>query len=160
MPRAILDCSAALLLSVLLPAARPAFAQSAAMPQEVGAASVAYNTASEILLRGTISQVVTRPAPGLPLGLHLMVSTAQSTVDAHLGPYLTAIADQKGLVPGASIQMLGVMSHLAAGDVFLVRTLTVSGKTIVVRSTSGIPLRQFAPNAPPARSGSEHTGGL
>ena len=108
-------------------------------------APVVYSAAAETVLRGTITQVSTRPAPGLPLGLHLMVSTAQGPVDAHLGRFPAAAAEQKGWVPGVSITLVGVTVHLPAGEVFLVRTIAAGGQTTVVRNARGFPVRQVPP---------------
>ena len=159
MSRAIRLFTFACLFSSLALVAGSAFAQSAPEPQGAAAPAPAYNTANETIVNGTISQVLTHPATGLPLGLHLMVSTPKGAVDAHLGPYLAPVAEQKGLVSGATVRMLGVMMHLPAGDVFVVRTISLGGQTIVVRSTSGLPVRQFhsasplrgAPGAPAAQ---------
>jgi hypothetical protein len=157
MPRALLFFSVALLLSFAL---ESAFAQSASGPQGQAAAPVGYNAANELVVRGTIAQVVTHPAPGLPLGLHLMVSSTQGVVDAHLGPYLAPVAGQKGLAPGAAVQMLGVITHLPAGDVFLVRAISVGSETIVVRSRSGIPVRQLGPAHRVVRGADQQKDGL
>ena len=105
------------------------------------AATRAYDTTKEVILRGTISEVVQRPAAGLPMGLHLMVSTGQGTVDVHLGPYLGRSAAEKGLVAGAQIQMYGMTTHFDAGDVFLARVVVVGKQTITVRNEHGIPVR-------------------
>jgi len=148
MSRAIPLFTIGCLFSSLALLAGSAFAQSAPELQGAAAPAPAYNTANEIIVNGTISQVLTHPAVGLPLGLHLMVSTPQGTVDAHLGRYLAPLAGQKGLISGAPVRMTGVKMHLPAGDVFVVRTISVGGQTIVVRSTSGIPLRQFHSSTP------------
>ena len=159
MPRRNLYGFIVILLAFLSLTAAPLKAQSAADQHISAPAPAAYDSANEVVLRGTISQVTTQPAPGLPLGLHLILSTAQGAVDAHLGPFLSSLAAQKGLVSGASVQMVGVKAHLAAGDLFLVRTVIVGGQTIVVRNANGFPVRQVAPQ-PRVVRGTEQKDGL
>jgi hypothetical protein len=138
--------------------ASPAFAQTQGESAAAPPAPRVYDTTKEVILRGTISEVVQHPAPGLPLGLHLTLSTGQGAVDVHLGPYLARMAAEKGLVTGASIQMYGVTTHFAAGDVFLARVVVIGNQTITVRNEHGFPIR---PGPPPARTvrGSRSTEG-
>jgi hypothetical protein len=150
---------AILSLSLFAAIASPALAQNqsgsaAALPAPRG-----YDVTKEVTLRGTISEVVQRPAAGLPLGLHLMVSTGQGTVDVHLGPYLGRTAAAKGLVAGAAIQMSGITTHFAGGDVFLARILVVGNQTITVRNENGFPVRPV-PAAARTASGAQSSGGL
>jgi hypothetical protein len=143
-----------LALSLFVAIASPAFGQT-----QRGGAPGAYDISKEVTLRGIITQVVQRPAAGLPLGLHLMVTTAQGTVDVHLGPYLGRAATEKGLVVGAAIQMSGVTNHYPGGDVFLARILVVNDQTITVRNERGFPLRPVPAAARTERS-LQSTGGL
>ena len=150
---------AILSLSLFALIAVPAFAQTPGGSVAAQPAPGGYDKTKEVILRGTISEVVQRPAAGLPLGLHLMVSTGQGTVDVHLGPYLGRTATERGLVAGATIQMSGVTTHFAAGDVFLARILVVNNQTITVRNEHGFPIRP-APAAAPTARGSQSSGGL
>lgn len=143
-----------LALSLFVAIASPAFGQT-----ERGSVPGAYDITKEVTLRGIITQVVQHPAAGLPLGLHLMVTTAQGTVDVHLGPYLGRTATAKGLVAGAAIQMTGVTKHYAAGDVLLARILVVNEQTITVRNDHGFPLRPLPATARTAH-GTQSSGGL
>ncbi|HKM90827.1 MAG TPA: hypothetical protein VJX29_09435 [Candidatus Acidoferrales bacterium] len=146
-------------LSLFAAIALPAFAQTPGGSAAAQPTPHAYDITKEVILRGTISQVVQRPAAGLPLGLHLMVATGQGTVDVHLGPYLGRIAAEKGLVAGAAIQMYGVTTHFAAGDVFLARIVVVGNQTITVRSENGFPVRPIPAGARTTR-GPQPAGGL
>ncbi len=146
-------------LSLFSAIALPAFAQTPGGSAAAQPAPRGYDITKEVILRGTISQVVQRPAAGLPLGLHLMVATGQGTVDVHLGPYLGRIASEKGLVAGAAIQMYGVSTHFAAGDVFLARIVVVGNQTITVRSENGFPVRPIPAGARTTR-GPQPSGDL
>ena len=134
-------------------------AQSQAPATTAAAAPRMYDSTKEVVLTGTISEVVARPKSGLPLGLHLMVSTTQGQVDVHLGPYSGRIASQKGLAPGATIRMTGVTSSFPGGDVFLARLIVVGNETLTIRNQNGIPVRT-APAAARTVRGAQSTGGL
>jgi len=136
----------------------PAFAQSAAAASTSAVSSRIYEASKETTTGGTISAVVQKPKAGLPLGLHLMVETPQGQMDVQLGPYYARIAAQKGLQPGATIQVTGETFHYAAGDVFLARTVTVNGQTLTIRNQYGFPVRP-APAGVRTVRGMQKTGG-
>jgi len=115
-----------------------------------------YDAAKEVVLNGTISEVVSKPKAGLPLGQYLMLTTTQGQVAVHLGPYYGRIAADKGLVPGATIQVTGVAMDFAAGEIFLARTVVAGGKTLTIRNQNGIPVRP----SPAANRGAQPAGGL
>jgi len=141
---------------VLIP---EAFAQSQGETTRAAVVGRVYDSTKEVVLSGTISEVVTRPKAGLPLGLHLMLETTQGQVDIHLGPYAGRIATQRGLVPGATIQVTGMTMHFSAGDVFLARTIVVGNQTLTIRNQNGMPIRT-APAGTRAASGASPEGGL
>jgi len=116
-----------------------------------------YDTSRETVLRGAITETTTKSAKGLPLGLHLMLATSQGDVDVHMGPYFSKLAAEKGLIPGATVEVTGVTMHLAAGDIFLARTVVVNEQTITVRNTSGLPVRPVP--ATRAGHGAQPAGG-
>jgi len=143
-------------LAVFVLLSPQSFAQS---PQPAAAAASPavprmYDATKEVVLNGTISEVVSRPKTGLPLGLYLMLTTTQREVAVHLGPYYGRIAAEKGLVPGATIQVTGVTSTFTAGEIFLARTVVVGGQTLIIRNQNGIPVRP-----PPAVSRSAQLAG-
>jgi hypothetical protein len=140
MRRPCVPFSAVLFLVLTAALAPPAFAQTQG---ETTAPAVprAYDASREVILHGTIAEVLSRPATGLPLGLHLMLVTAQGNVDVHLGPYLGRTATEKGLVAGATVQVTGVTTHFAGGDSFLARLVIVGNQTITVRNENGMPVR-------------------
>lgn len=150
-PVSVLPAALFLAVTIITAPAAQAQTQSATTP-----VPRMYDLAKETVVSGTISEVLTRPKAGLPIGLHLTLSTAQGQVDVHLGPYFARIAAQKGLVPGASIQVTGVTSHFNPGDVFLARLITLGNQTITVRNHNGIPVRPM----PAGVRGMQQTGGL
>lgn len=140
-------------------AAPQCFAQTQGTDTQSPAAPRIYDTTKEVVLKGTISEVSGHPKAGLPLGLHLMVSTAQGEMDVHLGPYFGRIAAEKGLVGGAAIQVTGVNLRLAAGDVFLARVVVVGKQTLTIRNQNGIPVRP-GPTGTGTTRGAQSSGGL
>ena len=134
------------------------FAQSQATGASAAVAPRMYDSAKEVVLTGTISEVVARPKAGLPLGLHVMVSTAQGQVDVHLGPFWARLAGQKGLVPGATIRVTGANSNFPSGDVFLARLVVVGNETLTIRNPNGIPVR-VTPGTGRTVRGSQPAGG-
>ncbi len=142
------------LCSILAP---QSFAQSQA-PAAKNAPGM-YDSTKEVVLNGTISGVVARPKPGLPLGLYLTLTTTQGQLAVHLGPYYGRVAAEKGLVAGATIQVRGVSTSFAAGEIFLARTITIGGQTLTIRSQNGFPVRPAA-NGRRGAQGTQATGGL
>jgi len=147
-----------LLLSLSMSAGPAAYAQTSSGTGAATTAPRIYEASIETTVSGTISEVVKRPKAGLPLGLHLMVETAQGQMDVHLGPYYARIAAQKGLLPGATIQVTGETFHYNAGDVFLARTITVGGQTLTIRNQTGFPVRPVPAGKRTVR-GTQQTGG-
>jgi hypothetical protein len=100
-----------------------------------------YDKAHEISISGNIQEVVGKPAPGSPAGLHVLVNSANGVVDAHLGPYMTK-ETKEALHEGTPVQILGAMQKGRTKDYLLARELMVGGRTIRVRSEKGFLVRQ------------------
>lgn len=95
-----------------------------------------YDARNEVALEGTVQSLVKEPAPGMMLGAHLMVSTAQGTVDAQIGrvawgPHAVSFA------PGETVKLVGVMATINHQSVFLTRTIQTGNRTITVRNERG-----------------------
>jgi hypothetical protein len=153
---------AVVVLSLALAGIPPLSAQSQTQSQTQNQASPpavprVYDASREVVLHGAITETTTKPPKGLPLGLHLMLASSQGNVDVHMGPYFSQTATEKGLIPGAIVEVTGVTMHLAAGDIFLARTVVVNGQTITVRNANGLPVRPL----PATRTvrGSQPAGG-
>jgi len=144
------------LLAIFVLQVPQSFAQSQEPATAATTAPRIYDPKKEVVLNGTISELVSKPKAGLPLGQYLMLTTTQGQVAVHLGPYYGRIAAENGLVPGATIQVTGVPSSFAAGEIFLARTVVVGGKTLTIRSQNGIPVRP----SPAANRAAQPAGGL
>jgi len=110
------------------------------------AATAGYDRAHEITLNGTIEEVITEPAAGSPVGLHIMVAGPQGTVDAHLGPYLTK-ETREALLAGTPIQIVGAMETLHGKEYLLARQVIFSGRLVRVRTENGFLLQMPSPGA-------------
>ena len=96
-----------------------------------------YDVAKEVTVEGTIQSLVRKPAPGAIMGAHLMVSTAQGNVDAHIGNYFVAGKYALPLPAGQSVKLGGMMTTFHHQNVLLVRTMDTGSGTIMVRSEHG-----------------------
>jgi len=95
-----------------------------------------YDAAHEITINGTVQEVVTKHALGSPAGMHLLVSRAESTVDAHVGSFLTKDV-QEALHTGLPIQIVGAMEEIHGKQYLLARQLIFGGHTVAVRNERG-----------------------
>jgi hypothetical protein len=105
-----------------------------------------YDVAHEKTLNGTIREVVTKRVAGSPAGMHLLVAGPEGVVDSHVGSFLSK-QTKESLQAGASVRIVGAMSSLHGKDYFLVRQLTVGGRTIKVRSERGVLEPEHSPRA-------------
>jgi hypothetical protein len=124
------------LLAVLLPAILvvPLVAQSADNSRQY------YDVSKEITLSGTVSAVLTKAAPGMVWGSHLLLTTVSGNVDASLGRWALQGKGALSVSVGQQVEVTGVMETLNNQEVFLARTVKVNGKVYTVRNQYGIPL--------------------
>jgi hypothetical protein len=96
----------------------------------------AYNVAHEMAFDGTVREAESRHETGSPSGLHLIVSGATGTVDAHLGPYMTE-ETLAALHLGLPVHLVGEMKNFNGKQIVLARLIDFGGHTVVVRNTHG-----------------------
>jgi hypothetical protein len=116
--------------------AGPLYANEPVLPKRTVIPSK-YDMSKEVTLSGTVQSLVKKPAPGALVGAHLMVSTAQGTVDAHVGNRLLAGPNPASFASGQSVKLVGIMTEFNHQNVFLVRTIETGNRTITVRSEHG-----------------------
>jgi hypothetical protein len=114
----------------------PLHANESVAPKRTVLAS-RYDLTKEITLTGTVQSVVMKPAPGTITGAHLMVSTSQGMVDAHIGNHLFAGKHPASFVSGESVKLVGLMTTVGHQNVLLVRTIQIGNSTITVRNEHG-----------------------
>lgn len=101
-----------------------------------------YNPANELVLNGTIQEVVTARRIGSPPGMHLLIRGPQGSLDAHVGSFLAKDV-QAALRPGASVKVVGAIELLHGQQYLLARQLEFNGRVITVRSSRGFLLRSL-----------------
>jgi hypothetical protein len=102
-----------------------------------------YDVSHEVTLNGIIQQVVTKHTAGAPAGMHLLVTSPEGTVDAHVGPFLNKQA-KEALQAGTAVRVVGAKTTIRGKSYLLARQLTVGGHTIVVRSKHGALVHETA----------------
>jgi hypothetical protein len=115
-----------------------------------------YDVRKEVTLQGTVESVVKNSAVTSFVGAHLMVSTAQGTVDASIGNHLVAGRYAMEFTPGQSVKLTGMMIEVNHHSVFAVRTLQTGDRTVTVRSQHGF---LVSPAAKTRLTGVSSTGG-
>jgi hypothetical protein len=98
--------------------------------------SVFNNPAHDIVMAGTVRQLVTTHTAGMPAGLQLMVDGPKGSFTASLGTNLSR-AIQQSLSQGVAVQISGQMQTINGQEYLLGRVLTVSGNQIIIRNENG-----------------------
>ena len=99
-----------------------------------------YDIAQETTLTGTVTDVFTKPAPGMLPGSHLILTTASSSVDISLGVFAFVGKGSLSVTGGQQIEVTGIMKTLQGRPVFLARLLKVRDNTFAIRNVHGLPV--------------------
>ena len=126
-----------------------------ATAKKVVTPSYRYDAAKEITVKGTISSVVAKPGAGMLPGKHLMLATADGSVDAHIGTYAGRDKRLDSLAEGQTVSAVGVKMTMHGKEVFIVRTIQEGDNTYTVRNTRGF---FIGPPAPRYRATSTKEG--
>jgi hypothetical protein len=121
--------------------ATTAFAQSSGQQADSSTNSFVhvYDLSKEVKITGTIQKIETSGA--VPIGTHVLVQTAQGTVDAHVGFGEAAKPSYLGIADGQSVTLVGMMENFDGNQILLARLLTTSNHIFVLRNEHGIPVR-------------------
>ena len=114
-----------------------------------------YDAAHEITITGTVHEVVTKHTLGSPVGMHLLVSQAESTIDAHVGSFLAKDV-QEALHTGLPVQIVGSMQEIHGKQYLLARQLIFGGRTVAVRNEHGFLVHNVAKRTRATVSVSQH----
>jgi len=126
-------CLLSLAISLL---AAPLRANESATPKRTVIAP-RYDLSKEVTLEGTVQNLVRTPAPGTIVGAHLIVSTGQGIVDAHIGDRVIAGPNAASFASGQAVKLVGIMVQFNQQNVFIVRTIQTENRTITVRNDHG-----------------------
>jgi len=123
------------LVIVSMSVARLSANQSATPTRTVIASK--YDLSKEVTLEGTIQSLVRKPVAGAIPGAHLIVSTAQGMVDAHIGDRVIAGPNAASFAVGQAVKLVGIMTEFNQQGVLLVRAIQTENRTITVRNEHG-----------------------
>jgi hypothetical protein len=114
---------------------------------------ITYDRSQEVALIATFQGFDTHPAPGSPVGLHLLISASGNTIDAHLGPYLSK-ENLAVLHSGQLVQVIGVNRQVHGKTMLLARRLIFNGRQVDIRNERGFLIRSdLAPHQKTILSG-------
>jgi hypothetical protein len=99
-----------------------------------------YDVSQEVTLSGTVSSLVARPAQDMVAGAHLLLTTLSGDVDISLGSFSLRGKGALSVAAGQQIEATGVMKTFKGKQVFLARTVKVSGHDYAIRNEHGIPI--------------------
>lgn len=106
-----------------------------------------YYVSQEVTLRGVVSVILSRPAPGMMMGSHILLSTLSGPVDTSLGRWGLQGKGALSLIPGQQVEVTGVMKHFENKKVFIARIVKIGDKVYTIRNEYGIPMSHRARRA-------------
>ncbi len=109
-----------------------------------------YDVTREVTLNGTVSSVLLKPAPGMVVGSHLLLTSPTGRVDVSLGRFGLRGRGALSIAAGQQIEVTGVMKTLKDQPVFLARTIKVGSQIYTIRSEHGV---EVSPQARAAQKG-------
>jgi hypothetical protein len=99
-----------------------------------------YDVSQEVTISGAVSGVLIRPAPGMIMGSHLLLTTVSGPVDTSLGRWGLQGKDALSVTPGQQVEVTGVMKTLKNKEVFVARSVKIGDTVYRIRNEHGIPL--------------------
>jgi hypothetical protein len=125
--------------SILILALTIAMSTALALAQK-GKGQRQYNPATETTVTGTVEEVKKIPGPsGGPGGTHLMIKTAQGSLEVHLGPTSYLEGQQFAFAKGDQIEVIGSRVKIESADVVIAREVKKGGKSLTLRDAQGVP---------------------
>lgn len=116
----------------------PMFASAAQQPG-IGATSKpfrrTYNASQEITVTGNVRGISVHGKA--PAGAHLLITTSQDLIDAHIGSFAFLGGQPLSLQLGEQVRVVGVMTWMDGSQILLARTVSTSTKTFVIRNERG-----------------------
>ncbi len=134
-----LTASSALLCLCLVSVLLPAQAQTAATRPESGTL-FRYDRAQEVTISGTVASVLRKPATGMIMGAHLVITTPSGEFDASLGRFGLTGKGSVVVAAGQQVELTGVMRTMRDKPILLTRLVKVGGEVYTVRTEHGVEL--------------------
>ncbi len=129
----------ALMFICLAAPMRPLQAQTTVLPT-TRLAPFTYDIGQEVILKGTVTSVLTRASAGMMPGSHLLLTTLSGPADVSLGTFGLRGKAALSVAAGQQIEVTGVMKALKNGEVFLARTVKVGAQVYAIRNEHGVPV--------------------
>jgi hypothetical protein len=150
MSRKLQGLGLAALLALMLNAG-VAHAQAAAETTTKPAIPLRYDISKEVTLNATVESVPSKSSAGL---LHsgssagFVLQTSSGTVQGRLTPFVLNGKGAISISVGDHLKVTGMMMTLKNDrQVFVIRTITVAGRTYAIRNERGFPLAHPGQNA-------------
>ncbi len=108
---------------------RPTTAQGAAL----------YNPTDEIIVKGVVGEIreFSCPVSEGEMGAHLMLKTADATIQVHLAPGRILRSQRISFAPGEQVSVLGSKFRFHGSDDIIAREITRGSENFVLRDREG-----------------------
>jgi hypothetical protein len=107
-----------------------------------------YNISKEVTLNATVESVPSKSSLGQSQQSGFMLQTASGLVQGTLTPFVLNGKGAISINPGQVIQVTGVMMTMKNNkQLFVIRIITVGGRTYAIRNERGFPLEHPGQNA-------------
>ncbi len=97
-----------------------------------------YDPKTETTLKGTVD-AVTQSTRGMWMGTHLMVKTAEATVEVMLGPAYFITSKGFSFAKGDEVEITGSKLKVNDTEYVIAREVVKEGKTLTLRDKTGVP---------------------
>jgi hypothetical protein len=95
----------------------------------------AYDASREVTVTGNVHGITVHSKA--PSGAHLLITTSQGLIDAHLGRFALRGSQPLSLRTGEQVSVVGVMAWVDDSQILLARTISTGTKTFVIRDQHG-----------------------
>jgi hypothetical protein len=107
-----------------------------------------YDISKEVTLNATVESVPSKSSLGQSQQSGFMLQTASGLVQGTLTPFVLNGKGAISINPGQMIQVTGVMMTIKNNkQLFVIRIITVGGRTYAIRNERGFPLEHPGQNA-------------
>lgn len=117
-------------------------AQQKSAPQQ----SSGYEASLEVSVQGSVISY-SETSAAAPFGPHVTMQTSSGVLNVHLGNVRLLESNHFTLAAGEAIRVVGENVILGSGAQFLARIVQKDGRTLVLRSAQGFPLRPAGKSA-------------
>ncbi|MBZ5570375.1 MAG: hypothetical protein LAO09_00670 [Acidobacteriia bacterium] len=104
-----------------------------------GQGAALYNPADEVTASGVVQEIQDYDCPvsEFELSRHLMLKTADGSIEVHLAPNRILHGQKLSFSPGDQVQVVGSKVRLAGKNGIIARELTRHNETIIFRDHQG-----------------------